>query len=140
MSFMSIDVLLPLLGLGYVTKGVPPWCIKEHHMSENYDPNKQFIIYRAILEGENEKSGKIDVAVYLSWLDRYVGLTYDAFKEWMQAKYPNETFTSLEVTYYVKGSDETVMYVDLTEDKWLIKGVTEETDVAFGIFPLFTEQ
>lgn len=139
---LHTDVLMLMLWFGSLAKSWPQ-LIKEHAGSdpeEESEIDAQFYLHGATLHAGPDRP--INVGIQLTWLSKYTDLDFSLFKKWMQDTYGQGVYNKLTINCQILGVDkrERVIIVDLEKAVWHITGITEETDIMFDAFPLFTVQ
>lgn len=141
--YLHRDILVFLINLGSLVKGVWSQTIKEHDMTTS-NKNDYYYIYSAQLGGHDvhDRHELHDVLTPLLWLSKYTDLDAAVFKKWVDAVYPQKNYNKLHICVSgmrtVNVSNDII--VDLEKNTWLIHGETEQTDIMFDAFPLFTKQ
>lgn len=136
--YLHKDILTALINLGSLFKGVWPQTIKEHDTTTS-DKNAYYYIYSARLEFRDVRD---DILIPFLWLSKYTDLDATAFKKWVDTTYPQKHYNKVHICAADIRTINALstLIVDLEKNTWLIHEETEESDIMFDAFPLFTKQ
>jgi hypothetical protein len=144
--YLHEQILVFLILIGSIFKRKHPQTIKEHPMSDN--PDVKSFIMKAKLQKTNGYRDR-PFHVELSWLSKYTDLNYDLFKRWIDCTYPDGGYTKVLIVVANHAPDveelngkltKRELVVNLDTSTWRLVDETEEIDISFGAFPLFTKQ
>lgn len=141
--YLHNDILFVLINLGSLFKGVWAQAIKEHELTTS-DTNAYYYIYSARLEDHEVRDihELRDILTPLLWLSKYTDLDLTTFKKWVDTTYPQKHYNKLHICAAdiraINAHSDII--VDLEKNAWLIRNETEETNIMFDAFPLFTKQ